>query len=335
MSGTWTLKAVIENWPLVAPLAIAGYVFTDAKLVTVTVSDGAQVGRGEAGVFYRGESAQSIAAQIETARATIESGITREELCELLPPGGARNAVDCALWDLESRQSGRPVWDLAGVPAPRPLITTFTLGADTPQRMAQAATSHQQAKALKLKLLGDGQDAARVGAVREARPEVWIGVDANQGLDMRRLEELLPPLITARVELIEQPFKVSEDALLETLRSPIALAADESVQSLPDVDSLVGRYQVMNIKLDKCGGLTEALLMLQRARQLGLQVMVGNMGGTSLAMLPAMLVGQFCDVVDLDGPLFLKEDREPAARYEDGHIVPSLKLWGASYGESA
>ena len=330
MSAAWTLQARVEHWSLLRPFVIANYVATEASVMKVTISDGVHVGQAEAaGVFYRGESAQTLCDQVEAVRTTIESSITRDALRELLPPGGARNAIDCALWDLEAKRARRAVWELAGLSAPHPLLTTFTLGADTPEHMAQAALGYDQAKALKLKLLGDGQDATRVTAVRQARPDVWMSVDANQSLRPDTLSALLPSLVDARVEVIEQPFPVDRDSQLDAIRSPIALAADESAQSLSDLDSLVGRYQIVNIKLDKCGGLTEALLMAEGARQLGLRIMVGNMGGTSLAMLPGMLVGQFCDVVDLDGPLFLQRDREPCVVYESGRIVPPIGLWGA------
>ncbi len=337
MSAAWTLEANVEHWPLIRPFVIANYVATEASVVKVTIRDGVHCGQGEAaGVFYLGESAQTLLAQIEAVRTTIEASITHDALRLLLPPGGARNAIDCALWDLEANRAQRPVWILAGLSGPpRPLLTTFTLGADTPERMAQAAIGYTGAKALKLKLLGDGQDAARVSTVRAARPDVWVSVDANQSLRPDTLAALLPTLVDSHVELIEQPFPMGQDSQLDAIRSPIALAADESVQSLADIDSLVGRYQTMNIKLDKCGGLSEALLMVQRARQLGLAVMVGNMGGTSLAMLPGILVGQFCDVVDLDGPLFLARDREPSVVYESGRIEAPSGLWGTPGAERA
>jgi L-alanine-DL-glutamate epimerase-like enolase superfamily enzyme len=330
MNAAWTLEASVEHWPLLSPFVIANYIATEASVVKVTISDGLHFGHGEAaGVFYRGESTQTLLAQIEAVRTNIEASITHDALRALLPAGGARNAIDCALWDLQANRARRPVWEMAGLSAPpRPLLTTFTLSADTPERMAQAAIGYTSAKALKLKLLGDGEDAARVATVRAARPDAWVSVDANQSLRPDTLAALLPTLVESHVELIEQPFPVGQDSQLDAIRSPIPLAADESAQSLADLDSLIGHYQTVNIKLDKCGGLSEALLMAQRARQLGLVVMVGNMGGTSLAMLPAMLVGQFCNVVDLDGPLFLKRDREPSVVYENGQIVAPVGLWG-------
>jgi L-alanine-DL-glutamate epimerase-like enolase superfamily enzyme len=325
------LKVEIEKWELISPFRITGYVFTHLDCVVATVSDGEHEGRGEAaGVYYFGDTPDKIVPQIEAVRAQIEAGISREALRELLPAGGARNAVDCALWELEARRAGEPAWRLAGLKSPTPLLTTYTLGADTPQAMAAAAVGpiHAPAKALKMKLLGDGLDAERVTAVRAVRPDAWIGVDANQGFTPDSLTAALPAFLEARVELIEQPYKIGEEHLLEGWKSPIPIAADESVQTLKDVAGLVGRFDVMNIKLDKCGGLTEGLLMAKEAKRLGLKVMVGNMTGTSVAMAPAMLVGQYCDVVDLDGPLFLKQDRVPAIVYDNGLVHAPDGVWG-------
>lgn len=324
------LQAEIQSWELSAPFRITGYTFTHSDIVVARISDGAHEGRGEAaGVYYRDDRPPGMAAQIESVREAVEAGIGRDALRGLLPPGGARNALDCALWELEARRAGQPVWRLAGLTDLKPLLTTYTLGADAPAAMAAGARGKfADARALKLKLLGDGADGERVQAVRAARPDVWIGVDANQGFTADSLEAVLPTLTGARVELIEQPLPVGQEAQLEGFRSPIPLAADESVQSLDDVAGLVGRFQVMNIKLDKCGGLTEALLMAAEARRLGLKVMVGNMTGTSLAMAPAMVVGQYCDVVDLDGPLFLKADREPAVIYDHGYVRQPDGVWG-------
>jgi L-alanine-DL-glutamate epimerase-like enolase superfamily enzyme len=326
------LIASIENWPMISPLKIAGYTFSELNVVVVTLSDGMHEGRGEAaGVFYLDDLPPAILAQIETVRERVESGMTRHELRDLLPPSGARNAIDCALWDLESKRAGEPVWMLAELKVPQPLLTTFTLGADTPEVMAAGACGkYGDARAIKLKLLGDGQDAERVRAVRVARDDVWLAVDGNQGLTPERLVELVPTLVEARVELIEQPCKVGEEPALERMKLPIPLAADESVQSLKDIAEQVGRFQYINIKLDKCGGLTEALLMVAECRRLGLRPMVGNMAGTSLAMAPALLVGQCCDIVDLDGPLFLARDRFPSVTYKRGSVSAPGGLWGWS-----
>ena len=326
------LDAVIESWPMIAPLQISGYTFSELPVVVVTLDDGVHAGRGEAaGVYYLGDLPQAMLAQIEAVRERVESGTTRQELRDLLPPCGARNAIDCALWDLESKRAGKPVWLLAAMHAPEPLRTTFTLGADTPQIMAAGARGkYRDAGAIKLKLLGDGQDAERVRAVRAARGDVWLAVDANQGLTPESLTELLPTLIEARVRLIEQPYQVGQESELDRLTRHIPLAADESVQSLKDIAPQVGRFEFINIKLDKCGGLTEALLMVEESHRLGLRPMVGNMGGTSLAMAPAILVGQCCDAVDLDGPLFLARDRSPAIVYDRGMVSMPDGVWGWS-----
>jgi L-alanine-DL-glutamate epimerase-like enolase superfamily enzyme len=212
----------------------------------------------------------------------------------------------------------------------KPLETTLTIGADEPSKMAETARGYAHAKAIKIKLTGDlDLDAARVAAVRAAREDVWIGVDANQGFDIEELDRLVESMLEQRVELIEQPLARGREADLEGYDGPIPLAADESALGLADVAPLVGRFQVLNIKLDKCGGLTEALLMVEEARRVGLGLMVGNMTGTSLAMAPAFIVGQHCDFVDLDGPIFLAEDRTPSVRYDNGEIWCPDEVWGS------
>jgi L-alanine-DL-glutamate epimerase-like enolase superfamily enzyme len=255
--------------------------------------------------------------------------MTREQLQHVLPAGGARNALDCALWELEARRSGEPVWKLAGQEAPKPLLTTFTVSADAPDVMARDATAYTGARAIKLKLTGDDLNAQRVLAVRAARPDVWLMVDANQGLTRESFARLLPTLVEARVDVVEQPFPVGNEDWLDGLERPIRIAADESVQDRSDLPKVLGRVDMINIKLDKCGGLTEALALASEARRLGFDLMVGNMSGSSLAMAPAFVVGQLCDVVDLDGPTFLTTDRSPSASYEDGKIWCPDNLWGA------
>ena len=330
-AASLTLRVAIEKFPFKEPFHITGYTMTDTEVVAVELEQDGHVGRGEAsGVYYRKfDDAASNVKQIEAVRPRIEIGIDRDSLQSLLPAGGARNAVDCALWDLEAKRTGLNAWQIAGLNRPQPLLTTMTVSANTPDKMAADARAYVQAKAIKLKLTGQPADADRVRAVRAARPDVWLGVDANQGFTRLFLDTLLPVLVEARVELIEQPFKVGQEAQLDGLHSPIPIAADESVQGLADVAGLPGRFNVMNIKLDKCGGLTEALAMARKARELGLGVMVGNMMGTSLAMAPSFLVGQLCNVVDLDGPLFLSSDREWPVRYEHGMITCPERLWGA------
>jgi L-alanine-DL-glutamate epimerase-like enolase superfamily enzyme len=324
-----TLQVDVEKWPLKAPFRITGYTFTEVDVVVATISSRGHAGRGEAaGVYYRGEKAASMVAQIEAVRTEIEAGVDRETLRHLMPAGGARNAIDCAMWDLEARLSGTPAWKIAGLNPPVPLVTTFTLGADEPEKMARAAISYSGAQAIKLKLTGTPDDAARVRAVRAARPEAWLAVDANQGFTRESLADLMPALVEARVGLIEQPFPIGREADLDGLRSPIPIAADESVQDLKDVAGLVGRFDVVNIKLDKSGGLTEGLAMARQARALGLDVMVGNMTGTALAMAPSALVGQLCRIVDLDGPIFLRNDRSPGVVYENGTFWCPPEVWG-------
>jgi L-Ala-D/L-Glu epimerase len=328
--GSLRLHVQIEDWPLVAPFRITGYTWTSLQVLIVTLEQEGHIGRGEAaGVYYKGDLPPVMLRSIESIRATIEAGVDRTALQTLLPPGGARNALDCALWDLEAKTTGRSAWQIAGLQEPRPLLTTFTCSAGTPKEMACAACAFTTARALKLKLTGEPADADRVLAVRAARPDVWLGIDANQGLTRGTLERLMPVLVQARVALIEQPFPVGQEGLLDGLQSPIPIAADESVQSVADIATLRGRCSVINIKLDKCGGLTEGLAMARAAGDLGMDPMVGNMLGTSLAMSPAFLVGQLCGVVDLDGPIFLKTDRPDAVQYTDGFISCPETIWGS------
>jgi L-alanine-DL-glutamate epimerase-like enolase superfamily enzyme len=318
-----------EHWPFRTPFHISGHTFTHADVVVVTLTRKGVKGAGEAAsVFFRGETVQSMAQQLEEARAVIERGVTRDELREILPPGGARNAVDCALWDLESKEQARPAWSIAGLSAPKPLATTITLGADSPEAMANGACLLADAPRLKVKLIGDGDDAARVRAVRRARPDAWIGVDANQGFTRASLEAIYPRLVDARVSLIEQPVRIGDEESLKGFRSEIPLAADESAHCADDVARLNGLFDVINIKLDKSGGLTEGLLMAREARRLGLKPMVGCMATTSLAMAPALLVGQLCEIVDLDAPLHLARDREPQVIYRNGTVAYGETGWG-------
>lgn len=327
--GPVTLSAQIEEWPLAAPFRITGYTFESIHVLAVSLTKDGHVGRGEAaGVYYKNEKPETLLQQVQSLRSSLAEGISRTKLRTMLPPGGARNALDCALWDLEAKLSGSTVWQLAGLSEPRPLVTTFTCGADSPEKMASTALGYSKARAIKLKLTGEAVDVARVQAVRDALPGVWLGVDANQGFTVASLEKIMPVLVDTEVSLIEQPFPVGDEALLDGFESPIPLAADESLQSLADVRKSVGRFSVVNIKLDKCGGLTEGLAMARAARELGLRPMVGNMIGTSMAMAPAFLVGQLCEIADLDGVIFLKSDRTPSVSYADGFITCSPGVWG-------
>ncbi len=326
-----SLEIAIQSWPLHRPFRITGHVFDQLDLLVCTLSRKGVSGRGEAtGVYYHDETAAGLAEQIEAVRSDIEAGIDWAALQDLLPAGGARNAVDCALWALESHESGQPAWQLAGLEQPRPLLTTFTLGADAPEVVAERARTATAARALKLKLIGDGRDAERVGAVRRVRPDVWLAVDANQAFDRAQTEALLPLLLEHRVSLLEQPCPIGDEESLRGLDSSIPLAADESVQTAADLAGMVGLFDTINIKLDKCGGLTEGLSMARKARALGFEVMVGNMIGTSLSCAPAFLVGQLCSVVDLDGPWHLDGDIEPAVQYRDGLVDCPPGLWSAA-----
>jgi L-Ala-D/L-Glu epimerase len=331
------LGVAVEKLRLSAPFRISGFVFEEQEVVVVTLDDGLHRGQGEAsGVYYLGDTSQGMVAAIEAVREAVEAGIDRAALQGLLPPGGARNAVDCALWELDAQRRRMPVWKVAELPGVKPLVTTFTLGADDPAVMAAGARKYAQARCLKLKLTGDlDLDIARVRAVRAARPDVWMGVDANQGYGINSLDSLVGALIPADVLLLEQPLKRGCEADLDGFKSRIPIAADESALTFTDLPGLVGRFDVVNIKLDKCGGLTEGLAMAYEARRLGLKVMVGNMVGTSLAMAPAFVVGQLCDVVDLDGPIFLAQDRTPRMTYTDGAAWSGDDVWGATHAVSA
>jgi L-alanine-DL-glutamate epimerase-like enolase superfamily enzyme len=316
---------------LAQPFRIAGYVFEVAEVLVVTLDDGTHRGRGEgAGAYYLGDDVPKMLADVAAARGEIEAGPTREQLRTLMPPAGARNAVDAALWELEAKRSGRPVWQLAGLSAaPRPIVTTFTVSADTPEAMAATALRYAQAQSIKVKLTGElALDLARVAAIRAARPDVWLGVDGNQGFVRGELDALVEGLLPHRVSLLEQPLARGAEADLDGYRSAIPLAGDESLLTLADVAGAKGRFDVVNIKLDKCGGLTEGLLMAAEARRLGLGVMVGTMIASSLATAPGFVLGQIADLVDLDGPTFLAEDRPPSVRYQDGMLTAGPEVWG-------
>lgn len=324
------LHVAIERLAMKRPFVITGYVFDAMPAIIVTLTDGAHVGRGEAqGVYYLHDDTDNMVRQVESIRGEIEAGLTRAELQSRLPPGGARNALDCALWELEAAREGVPVWRLAGFDAVSPLITTMTAGAGAPELMAETARDFPDVRAIKLKLTGEpALDVARVAAVRAACPDAWLGVDANQGYGIDDLRAVLPDFVEQNVKLVEQPLPRGQEHALDGFVSPIPLAADESLQSMDDLAGLAGQFQVANLKLDKCGGLTEALAMARRAREMGLGVMVGNMAGSSWAMAPAYIVGQLCQIVDLDGPISLATDRDPAVQYRDGRIVCDDHVWG-------
>jgi L-alanine-DL-glutamate epimerase-like enolase superfamily enzyme len=293
------------------------------------VRDGDCEGRGEAlGVSYHGESADSILGQLNHVLPHVKRGLSRNDVQALLPPGGARNALDCALWDLEAKRAKLRAWDLAGFSEVRPLITSYTLSVDTPERMAVVAAGVPQYPILKLKLGGDG-DLERVRAVRSVRPDAVLIVDPNQAWSEAQLRCFTPQLAEIGVKLIEQPLPVGYDSVLKGFHSPIPLCADESCQTVESLDSLVGKYQYVMIKLDKTGGLTEALRLAMEATSRQLRLMVGCMGGSSLSMAPAFIIGQLCEFADLDGPLWNRRDVTHAIRYS-GNVMspPAIDLWG-------
>ena len=298
----------------------------------VTLDDGTHRGRGEAaGVYYMQDDLAHMTKALQEARAQIEAGPTRQALRDILPPGGARAAVDAALWELEARRAGTTAWRIAGLTSVHPVRTTLTVSADTVEAMTARAVKYASTKAIKVKLTGElDLDLARVRSIRAARPDVWLGVDANQGYSIGELPALVRGLCEQRVLLLEQPLPRGREADLQGFESLIPIAADESVLSLEELPRAVGRFDVVNIKLDKCGGLTEGLMMAEEARRLGLEVMVGTMIGTSLATAPAFILAQQCSIVDLDGPTFLVKDRSPAVVYRDGDLFAGDDVWGAA-----
>jgi L-alanine-DL-glutamate epimerase-like enolase superfamily enzyme len=295
----------------------------------VRLTEGKWTGRGEgAAVAYRGETIDSMLQQLSAVRGELSRGITRRELQELLAPGGARNAVDCALWDLEAKRAGQRAWELAGMESVSPLKTHYTLSLDTPEAMGRAAAAARRYSMLKLKLDGKN-DWERVKAVRAARPDAQIIVDANQSWSEQNLREFVPKFADAGVRLIEQPLPVGRDEPLEEFASLMPLCADESCQTTTSLPSLLRRYDYINIKLDKTGGLTEALDLAREAQAKGFKLMVGCMGGSSLSMAPAFVLGQLCDLADLDGPLFAAADVAHPMRYAGDMIcAPDAELWG-------
>lgn len=324
------LDLKVERFPYRQPFRISGHVFDQTTVLVAKLSDGQNIGRGEgAGAYYLGDDIDNMVTQAEGAREAIEAGASREQLQQILPPGGARNAIDCAYWDLEAKQKRLPVWQLAGLDRPRPLLSTLTLGADDPDVMAEAACRIDPKAPIKVKLTGElDLDISRITTLRKARPDAWIGVDANQGYELETLKKLLPVLLANGVAQLEQPLARGREQDLDGFVRPLPFVADESALTLADTAGLLGRFDIVNIKLDKCGGLTEGLAIARLARKHGLDVMVGNMMGTSLSMAPSYLVGQLCDIVDLDGPTFLAQDRIPGVIYQDGYIDCPEKIWG-------
>jgi L-alanine-DL-glutamate epimerase-like enolase superfamily enzyme len=314
------------------PFRIANYVFDAMPSIVARISQGACIGRGEAaGVYYLGDDQERMIDMIEQVRREVEGGLSRADLQTLLPACGARNALDCALWELDAAVARVPVWRLAGVPRPRPLVTTFTLPADDPSVLADKVKRFSFASSIKLKLEGDVDvDRERMAVVRQARPDAWLAVDANQGFSTADLDRLAMAARDCSVSLIEQPLVRGEEAALEGWRPGIPVAADESILDLDELHERARYFDVVNIKLDKCGGLTEALEMERAARSLRKQVMVGNMAGSTLAMAPGFVLGQLCEVVDLDGPYGLAEDPLADRIYRDGTIFVPEDIWGSA-----
>ena len=324
-----SLSVSIETFPLKVPFVISRGAKTHATVVAVTVADGRAVGRGECTPYARyGETPENVLAAIEDLGRISSLLESRALLGTALPAGAARNALDCALWDLEAKASGVPVAERVGIGAAGAVETCFTLSLDSAEAMASAADAARDHRLLKLKLGGAG-DIDRMTAVRRARPDARLVADANESWR----EDMVAPFLAAAAdlgfELIEQPLPAGSDALLGSMVRPVAVCADESAHTSADIARLSGLYDAVNIKLDKAGGLTEALAMRDAARTAGLNVMVGSMVATSLAVAPAFVVAQGADWVDLDGPLLLARDRDPPARFEDGLLYPPpSQLWG-------
>jgi L-alanine-DL-glutamate epimerase-like enolase superfamily enzyme len=323
------LTVAIERFPIAGSFTISRGTKTEAVVVTAIVSDGAHTGRGECVPYARyGETVDDVAALIEAQTPLLGAGTSREEIGGAVLPGAARNALDCALWDYEAKAGGKRAWELAGVAAPAPVPTCYTLSLGTPDAMEDAARKASARPLLKVKLGGEG-DVERIAAVRRGAPDVRLVVDANEAWTPDSLAANTAACAAARVELIEQPLPAGSDAALAGFSSPIPICADESAHTSGGLASLAGRYQAVNIKLDKTGGLTEALAMAHAARTLGLDIMVGCMVGTSLAMAPAMLLAPLARWVDLDGPLLLAKDRDDGLDYSGGLVhAPSRLLWG-------
>ena len=328
-AGARRLTVSAERWPIRGGFALSRGSKTEAVVVVASIGDGSHTGRGECVPYARyGESVAGVVAAIEACAEAIASGLSRAELAALLPAGGARNALDCALWDLEAKQSGRSAAALAKIGPLHPVSTAFTLSLAAPEAMAAKARERCAYPLLKLKLGGEG-DEERLLAVREAVPQARLIADANEAWQPHETESLLAAAAAACVELVEQPLPAGNDDLLQRIERPVPVCADESVHDRASLDTIAERYDAVNIKLDKTGGLTEALLVVGRARALGLKIMVGSMVATSLAMAPALLLAQDADWVDLDGPLLLARDRVPGLTYEAGQVFPpSPELWG-------
>ena len=316
-------------WPMRGTFRISRGARTETPTVIAEIEEDGAIGKAECVPYPRyGESSDSVLAEIESVRPAIEGGMSIAALQDAVPAGAARNALDCALWDLAAKQGGKRAWEVAGIEPPPPVLSAMTLSLDTPENMAAAARASAHLPLLKLKVTGDG-DLQRVTAVRGGAPDSRLIVDANEGWRPEMLDSLLPALAGLGVELVEQPLPAESDDILLGREFAIPLCADEACHTRADLDRLHGRYPMINVKLDKSGGLSEALALVREARARGFRIMVGCMVGSSLAMAPALLLTPFAEYVDLDGPLLLARDCQPGLCY-DGVTVhpPEAELWG-------
>ena len=329
MDRPTSLSVLVERWPIAGSFAISRGAKTEAVVVVAELNDGRHRGRGECVPYRRyGETVDGVAAAIEAMVAAVAGGLDREGLQQAMPAGAARNALDCAFWDLAAKRAGRPAHELAGLSAPKPITTAFTISLAAPDAMAEAAAKAAERPLLKVKL-GGADDPARIAAVRRAAPRAELIVDANEGWSADDLARNLAACAQAGVTLVEQPLPAGRDDALARMRRPLPVCADESAHERSSLAALVGKYDAVNIKLDKAGGLTEALAMAEDAERLGFDLMVGCMVATSLSMAPAMLVAQRARVVDLDGPLMLARDRPEGLRYQGSLLhPPTAALWG-------
>jgi L-alanine-DL-glutamate epimerase-like enolase superfamily enzyme len=323
------LTVHIEHWPIAGSFVISRGAKTEAVVVMAELRDGPLTGRGECvPLAHYHQTVEDESAAIEQLADAVAGGLDRKDLQQALPAGPARNALDCAFWDLEAKRSGKPAHELAGLSPPQPVTTALTISLGTPESMAAAVQKVAHRQLLKIKLGGDG-DPARIAAVRRAAPQAKLIVDANEAWTEKNLAENLRACAEAGVALVEQPLPAGKDDALAAIARPITVCADESIHDRPSLASLAGKYDAINIKLDKSGGLTEALALAAEAERMGLAIMVGCMVSTSLSMAPAMLVAQRARVVDLDGPLLLAKDRPDGLRYEGSQVYPpDAKLWG-------
>jgi len=318
-----------ESWPIRGRFTISRGAKTQAEVVLVELDGGGFKGRGECVPYARyGESCDSVIEQIESLRQDFRQGMDRIQLQQALSPGAARNALDCAFWDFQAKSSQKRIWELLKLPSMQALTTAYTLSLDSPENMHKAALEHAERPLLKLKLAGEG-DIERVRAVRKGAPKARLIVDANEGWDVDIYRQRVPELVQLGVEMIEQPLPAADDEALLSLDRPIPVCADESCHGIDSLERVVDRYDMINIKLDKTGGLSEAFQLREAAEAAGLQIMVGCMLATSLAMAPATLLGQGAAVVDLDGPLLLERDRRPGLKFDRSLVSPpQAALWG-------